>query len=94
MTLSRLPLRAQAELTLHPTKTRLVDAQEDGFDFLGYRFQAGRLNQSTCNAFMCSAFRDNTLNPCTSEVGVVWNVNSDHDNAPPMRGFCGRKPPR
>jgi RNA-directed DNA polymerase len=33
---------AQAGLTLHPTKTRLVDAQEDGFDFLGYRFQAGR----------------------------------------------------
>jgi len=33
---------AQAGLTLHPVKTRLVDAQEDGFDFLGYRFQAGR----------------------------------------------------
>ena len=33
---------AQVGLTLHPTKTRLVDAQDDGFDFLGYRFQAGR----------------------------------------------------
>jgi len=33
---------AQAGLTLHPTKTRLVDAQEDGFDFLGYHFKAGR----------------------------------------------------
>jgi RNA-directed DNA polymerase len=33
---------AQAGLTLHPTKTRLVDAQTDGFDFLGYRFAAGR----------------------------------------------------
>jgi RNA-directed DNA polymerase len=32
---------AQAGLTLHPVKTRLVDAQEDGFDFLGYRFQKG-----------------------------------------------------
>ena len=30
-----------AGLTLHPTKTRLVDAREDGFDFLGYRFEAG-----------------------------------------------------
>ncbi len=33
---------AAAGLTLHPTKTRLVNAQEDGFDFLGYRFAAGR----------------------------------------------------
>lgn len=32
---------AQAGLTLHPTKTRLVDARGDGFDFLGYRFEAG-----------------------------------------------------
>jgi RNA-directed DNA polymerase len=33
---------AAAGLTLHPTKTRLVNATEDGFDFLGYRFAAGR----------------------------------------------------
>ena len=33
---------AAAGLTLHPTKTRLVNALEDGFDFLGYRFAAGR----------------------------------------------------
>lgn len=25
-------------LTLHPTKTKIVDARTDGFDFLGYRF--------------------------------------------------------
>jgi RNA-directed DNA polymerase len=29
-------------LTLHPTKTRIVDARTDGFDFLGYHFR-GRL---------------------------------------------------
>lgn len=29
-------------LVLHPTKTRIVDANRDGFDFLGYRFQAGK----------------------------------------------------
>jgi RNA-directed DNA polymerase len=29
-------------LTLHPTKTRLVDATTEGFDFLGYRFEGGR----------------------------------------------------
>ena len=33
---------AQAGLTLHGTKTRLVDARENGFEFLGYRFEAGR----------------------------------------------------
>lgn len=31
-----------AELELHPTKTRVVDLHEDGFDFLGYHFRAGR----------------------------------------------------
>jgi RNA-directed DNA polymerase len=29
-------------LTLHPAKTRLVDAGVDGFDFLGYHFGRGR----------------------------------------------------
>jgi RNA-directed DNA polymerase len=33
---------ASAGLTLHPTKTRLVDARTDGFDFLGYHFEAGQ----------------------------------------------------
>jgi len=31
----------EAGLTLHPTKTRIVNATEDGFDFLGYRFEGG-----------------------------------------------------
>lgn len=29
-------------LTLHPVKTRLVHAWDDGFDFLGYHFERGR----------------------------------------------------
>ena len=33
---------ASAGLSLHPTKTRLVDANTDGFDFLGYHFEAGQ----------------------------------------------------
>ena len=33
---------AQAGLTLHPVKTRLVHAWNDGFDFLGYHFERGR----------------------------------------------------
>jgi RNA-directed DNA polymerase len=30
---------AAAGLTLHPTKTRIVDAKEDAFEFLGYRLE-------------------------------------------------------
>ncbi len=33
---------AQEGLKLHPDKTRVVDAQEEGFDFLGYRFERGQ----------------------------------------------------
>lgn len=33
---------AQAGLTLHPQKTRIVDAGQEGFDFLGYHFNRGR----------------------------------------------------
>ncbi|MGQ0670404.1 MAG: group II intron reverse transcriptase/maturase [Actinomycetota bacterium] len=33
---------AQAGLTLHPTKTRIVDARTQSFEFLGYRFANGR----------------------------------------------------
>jgi RNA-directed DNA polymerase len=32
---------AQEGLTLHPTKTRLVDAETEAFEFLGYRFERG-----------------------------------------------------
>ena len=31
-----------AGLTLHPTKTRIVNAAQDGFDFLGYHFERGK----------------------------------------------------
>jgi RNA-directed DNA polymerase len=33
---------AQAGLTLHPTKTKIVNAKEEAFEFLGYRFEKGR----------------------------------------------------
>jgi RNA-directed DNA polymerase len=32
---------AEAGLKLHPTKTKIVDANEAGFEFLGYRFERG-----------------------------------------------------
>ncbi len=33
---------ADAGLKLHPEKTKIVDARNDAFDFLGYRFERGR----------------------------------------------------
>ena len=33
---------ANAGLTLHPVKTRIVDANREGFDFLGYHFERGK----------------------------------------------------
>ncbi len=33
---------AQAGLTLHPQKTRIVDSRVEPFEFLGYRFERGR----------------------------------------------------
>ena len=33
---------ASADLTLHPDKTRIVDANREGFDFLGYHFERGK----------------------------------------------------
>lgn len=33
---------AAAGLILHPDKTHLIDAREQSFDFLGYRFEGGR----------------------------------------------------
>lgn len=33
---------ATAGLTLHPVKTRIVEATQEGFDFLGYHFERGK----------------------------------------------------
>ncbi len=33
---------AEAGLTVHPTKTRIVDARSEGFDFLGWHFRGGK----------------------------------------------------
>jgi RNA-directed DNA polymerase len=33
---------SENELTLHPTKTKVVDARTEGFDFLGYHFEGGQ----------------------------------------------------
>ena len=47
-------------LTLHPTKTRIVDVRTDGFEFLGYRFKTakGRLIRFP-RASSMQKFKDN-----------------------------------
>jgi RNA-directed DNA polymerase len=46
--LAKLRQWCEAEgLTVHPTKTRIVDIRTEGFDFLGYRFQTTRRGRLT-----------------------------------------------
>jgi RNA-directed DNA polymerase len=74
---------AQAGLTLHPTKTRLVNAVEDGFDFLGYRFAAGRRRP---RAKSLQKFKDTVRAKTKRTAGhslsqIIENLN------PTMRGW-------
>jgi len=74
---------AQAGLTLHPAKTRMVDARTDGFDFLGYHFEAG---QRWPRAKSLTKFKDTIRAKTRRTVGrslerVVADLN------PVMRGW-------
>jgi len=52
---------AENELTLHPTKTKIVDTREDGFDFLGYHFRGNlRLPRSKSLKKFKDAVREKT----------------------------------
>jgi len=49
------------DLTLHPTKTKIVDASTEGFDFLGYHFQGKlRVPRKKSLAKLKDAVRDQT----------------------------------
>jgi RNA-directed DNA polymerase len=68
----------QAGLTLHPTKTRIVDAsQKGGFDFLGYHFERGYRwpRQKSLNKFK-ETIREKTrkLSPGSME-DIIYDVN-------------------
>ena len=68
----------QAGLTLHPVKTRIVDAsQKGGFDFLGYHFERGYRwpRQKSLKKFR-EAIREKTrkLSPGSME-DIISNVN-------------------
>lgn len=48
-------------LTLHPTKTKVVDARNDAFDFLGYRFRGNlRVPRTKSKAKLKTTVREHT----------------------------------
>jgi RNA-directed DNA polymerase len=76
---------AQAGLTLHPVKTRLADARTDGFEFLGYRFEAG---QRWPRAKSLAKFKDTIRAKTKRTTGrslpmVIASLN------PTLRGWFG-----
>jgi RNA-directed DNA polymerase len=75
-----------AGLTLHPTKTRLVDAsQSGGFDFLGYHFERGHRwpRQKSLDKFK-EAIRDKTRRRRPDSMqAIVEDVNRT------IRGWMG-----
>jgi RNA-directed DNA polymerase len=69
---------AQAGLALHPTKTRLVDARCESFDFLGYRFAgARRWPSSKSLAKLKRTIRAKTRRTCGHSLdAVVADLNA------------------
>ena len=76
---------AQAGLTLHPIKTRLVDARTDGFEFLGYRFEAG---QRWPRAKSLTRFKD-TIRAKTKRTTGRSLARVIDDLNPTLRGWFG-----
>ena len=76
---------AQAGLTLHPVKTRLVDARTEGFEFLGYRFEAG---QRWPRAKSLEKFKDTVRAKTKRTTGRSLERVIDDLN-PTLRGWFG-----
>jgi len=68
----------QAGLTLHPDKTKLVDARTDGFDFLGYTFKAGHRwpRAKAVTAFKDAVRAKTRRSPGCSLTKVICDLNS------------------
>ena len=67
----------QAGLKLHPEKTRIVNAQEGSFDFLGYRFERGK---KTPRPKSLSKFKETIAVKTKRNNGhclpyIIYNVN-------------------
>jgi RNA-directed DNA polymerase len=60
------------ELTLHPTKTKIVDARTEGFDFLGYRFQGKlRLPREKSRTKLEDSIRSETKRNNGRDMGCI-----------------------
>lgn len=76
---------AQAGLSLHPEKTRLIDAATEGFEFLGYRFDKGRRwPRNKSKKKLRDTIRAHT--PRTSGVSLKVTINRIN---PVLRGWFG-----
>jgi RNA-directed DNA polymerase len=76
---------AQAGLSLHPEKTRLIDTATESFEFLGYRFDKGRrYPRNKSKKKLRETIR--ALTPRTS--GISLKVTIDRIN-PILRGWSG-----
>ncbi len=76
---------AEAGLTLHPAKTRLVDARSGSFEFPGYRFEAGRRwPRAKSLAKFRDGVRDKTRRTSGQSLGtIIAALNSS------LRGWFG-----
>jgi RNA-directed DNA polymerase len=75
----------QAGLSLHPTKTRIVHAATDSFDFLGYRFARGRRYPRTKSL---DKLKENVRTRTKRTSGRSLEVIIDQLN-PILRGWFG-----
>jgi RNA-directed DNA polymerase len=69
---------AQAGLQLHPSKTRLVHADQEGFDFLGYHFRGSAKRwprQKSRNKLYASIRSKTRRNEGRSLLVIIGNVN-------------------
>jgi len=76
---------AQAGLSLHPEKTRLIDAATDGFEFLGYRFYKNRRDPRHKSKLK---LRDTIRRHTRRTSGVSLKTTIDRIN-PVLRGWFG-----
>lgn len=76
---------AQAGLSLHPQKTRLIDAATESFEFLGYRFDKGRRWPRDKSK---KKLRETIRTRTRRTSGVSLQVTIDRIN-PVLRGWFG-----
>jgi RNA-directed DNA polymerase len=63
---------ATAGLTLHPTKTRIVNAADGAFEFLGYRFEQGKRYPRTKSlAKLTDTIREKTKRRSGESLGTI-----------------------